>query len=190
MSITCLIVPGLITSDERDGLFAEAFEHRPEAPRRERDHCQIVDGRQFLGPARYWYSVGGELREKVLFSLPDRIAAATSISLHPVQSNYLYYGRGDHLGLHHDQARSPLTVVALLGGDAEPLCVHPELVGAPLEELPTWADPQTHRGGRKMFLQDGPLLLSGGIVPHHRDPHEGADEITLVTFSFDAEEGR
>jgi hypothetical protein len=187
MSTTCLVVPDLIADEEREQLLAEAQAQRPTAQRCDRPGSRIVDANQFLGPAHFWYSLDGELRRAVHRRVAERAGARIDVPLHPVQSNYLYYGPGDSLGLHHDQARCPYAVVALLSGDAEPLCVHSELAGVPPTELDSIADPATHRGGTKIELADGPMLISGGVIPHHRDPHGGSNEIVLVTFCFGLE---
>ena len=73
-----------------------------------------MDGHQFLGPARYWYSLEGRLRLALQSDLAARVSRRIDWPLVAVQSNYLYYEEGDFLGLHHDQARCPFTVIALL----------------------------------------------------------------------------
>jgi len=184
MAITCTTVPDLLDQSERAELLVEAAALRDGAERRDRPGWQVVDGTQFLGPAHYWFSAEGTVRPRVHAALAARIGERLSIAVHPVQSNYLYYGPGDSLGLHHDQARCPFALVTLLDGEAEPLCVHPELAGAAVEGLATLVSPGGHTGGGPVALQDGPLLLSGCAVPHHRDAHEGDVEITIATFCF------
>jgi len=187
MSSTCLISPSLLTPEERGDLLAEATHQRSRAKRCDRPGWRVVDGWQFLGPARFSYSLDGELREEVHLRLAERVTELIQRRLYPVQSNYLYYGNGDFLGLHHDQARCPFAVIALLSGDAGPLCVHPELVDAPPEDLAALVEPDGHQDGKSMALQEGPLLLSGGVLPHHRDPHAALEPITIVTFCFGVE---
>jgi hypothetical protein len=144
----------------------------------------VVDGWQFLGPARFSYSLDGRVRGDVERGVAERVSGVLGVPVRPVQSNYLYYDAGEFLGLHHDQARCPYTVVVLLDGPADPLCLHPELEGAAPDELSRLLSPRGHDGGRSMPLQDGPLLLSGTEVPHHRDRHTGDRPLALVTFSF------
>jgi hypothetical protein len=116
--------------------------------------------------------------------LVPRVSKIAGIAMKPVQSNYLYYEPGDFLGLHHDQARCPYTVIALLGGPAEPLCLHPELIGVPPAELADLVEPGGHRGGTNVSLDKETLLFAGGVLPHHRPPHQAPAPITIVTFCF------
>ena len=88
----------------------------PAAERCDRPGWRVVDGWQFLGPARFWYSLDGEIREEVQLRLAERVTELIQRRLYPVQSNYLYYGDGDFLGLHHDQARCPFAVIARAAG--------------------------------------------------------------------------
>lgn len=179
-----LSAPTLLVADEREELLRETRRHRAAAQRCDRLGWRVVDERQYLGPAHFWYSLEGEARQRVHQEVAARASALAKVQLHPVQSNYLYYGPGDSLGLHHDQSRCPYAVVALLNGDADPLCLHPELAGVRPAELAPIDDPETHQGGTKVPLQDGPLLIHGELVPHHRDPHPGEEEVTIVTFCF------
>lgn len=184
MPTACLIASDLLDRDEQRWLRAEAATHRPSALRCDRPGWSVVDGWQFLGPARFSYSLDGRLRDDVGRGVAERVGGVLGVPVRPVQSNYLYYDAGEFLGLHHDQARCPYTVVVLLDGPADPLCLHPELEGAAPHELSPLLSPRGHDGGQRMSLQDGPLVLSGTEVPHHRDRHAGDVPITLVTFSF------
>ncbi|MFE7077098.1 hypothetical protein ACFU96_44135 [Streptomyces sp. NPDC057620] len=179
-----MVSPGLITDAERKELLAEATFHRARARRTVRPDWRVVDGRQFLGPARFWYSLDGVRREALHERLEPRVRALTARPMRPVQSNYLYYEQGDFLGLHHDQARCPYTVIALLDGPAEPLCLHSEVVGVPAEQLSGLVEPGGHTGGTELSLSDGALVFAGGVLPHHRMPRRTADRITIVTFCF------
>jgi hypothetical protein len=177
--------PALLTADERSELRAEAQkEQQASIQRNERPGWRIVDGVQFLGPASFSYSLSGPARLALQPTLAKRLGEAAGLDVVAVQSNYLFYGPGDFLGLHHDQPRCPYTVVALLDGDAEPLCLHPEAVGTEPADLVPLLDPVTHTGGVGVSLADGPLLLAGTRVPHHRDPHGGGSDVTIVTFCF------
>jgi hypothetical protein len=179
----CAPFPGLLTEPEREELLAEATAHRPGALRTDRPGWRVVMDEQFLGPARYWYSLEGDARFGMQHRLASRVTEKIRVQLQPVQSNYLYYGDGDFLGLHHDQARCPFTVIALLDGAAEPLCVHHELIGVPAAELGPLVAPGGHRGGQTMDLHDGPVIIAG-VVPHHRVEHRGSELLTIATFCF------
>ncbi len=175
----------LLTAQERAKLLQEAQKERPvHGQRNERPGWRIVDGRQFLGPARFSYCLTGDSRLAIQQKLAERASELLGLRLEPVQSNYLYYEHGDFLGLHHDQQRCPYTIVALLEGEAEPLCLHPEQMDTPPGELAPLLDPDGHRGGLGVSLADGPLLIAGTLVPHHRDPHLDSGTITIGTFCF------
>jgi hypothetical protein len=180
----CATAPGLLTDTERRDLLTEATAARDAAQRTDRPDWKVVDGHQFLGPARYWYSLEGRLRLALQFDLAARVSRRIDWPLVAVQSNYLYYEEGDFLGLHHDQARCPFTVIALLEGDAEPLCVHRELIGVPAAELGPLVEPDGHRGGEPVDLRDGPVVISGCVLPHHRMDHGGEGALTIATFCF------
>ncbi|MGP4050246.1 hypothetical protein [Streptomyces sp. 2A115] len=180
----CMVSDDLIAEAERNDLLAEATCHRAQARRTDRPDWRVVDGQQFLGPARFWYSLEGPRREALHERLEPRVHALTGRPLRPVQSNYLYYEQGDFLGLHHDQVRCPYTVIALLDGPAEPLCLHPEMVGVPAERLSRLVEPGGHTGGSELSLNDGVLVFAGAVLPHHRRPHRTAVPITVVTFCF------
>jgi len=141
MSATFVIASGLVSQEERQQLLGEARDHHCQAKRYDRRGWCVVDDRQFLGPARFWYAPHGQVREEVHRRLAVRATRLIDIKLRPVQSNYLFYDPGDFLGLHHDQARCPFAVIVLLEGDAGPLCVHPELQDAPPEDLGAYSSP-------------------------------------------------
>lgn len=175
----------LLTERERVVLLREALKERPvHGQRNERPGWRIVAGGQFLGPARFSYCLTGDSRLALQQELAERASDLLGLRLEAVQSNYLYYEHGDFLGLHHDQQRCPYTIVALLEGEAEPLCLHPEQMDASPEELASLLDPDGHRGGLGVSLADGPLLIAGTLVPHHRDLHLGPGTITIGTFCF------
>ena len=185
MEGTWLQATTLLTAEERSELLAEARKERhTSVQRNERAGWRIVDDVQFLGPARFSYSLGGPARLALQPTLAARLGEVAGLDVIAVQSNYLFYGPGDFLGLHHDQQRCPYTVVALLDGDAEPLCLHPEAIGTAPADLVPLLDPATHTGGLGVSLAAGPLLLAGTRLPHHRNPHESEGEVTIVTFCF------
>jgi hypothetical protein len=179
-----LLAPDLLAESELQQLAAEALAERPHWERRDRAGWAIVNEKQFVGPAQYWYGVTGDYRPEIGRKLARRLADVAGLDVRPVQSNYLYYGHGDYLGLHHDQHRCPYAVIALLDGDAEPLCLHPELIGARLEDLARFLEPGGHEGGTRVSLAKGPLLVAGTMLPHHREPHALPEMITIVTFCF------
>ena len=179
-----LLAPELLDESEIRHLRAEAFAERPHWERRDRPGWQVVDDKQFLGPAHFWFGITGDYRLEVERTLAERLVDAAGLDVRPVQSNYLYYGDGDYLGLHHDQQRCPYSVIVLLDGEAEPLCLHPELIGTRPEGLARLLEPGGHHGGTLISLADGPLLVSGTTIPHHREPHALPEMITIVTFCF------
>ncbi len=104
--------------------------------------------------------------------------------LEPIQSNYLYYDRGDFLGLHHDQGRCEYTLIVWLDGPLDETCLHPELRGVAADKIiETWSDAPPC-GGVSVRLDDGPLFLHGVSIPHHRRPHRYEAPLTLATFCF------
>jgi len=186
MTGTALIAPSLVTEQERRDMLVEAEVHLPTASRSDRSNWKIVDGRQLLGPARFSYSLRGDIRQQVQRRVADRAAKLVDVPVQPIQSNYLYYFRGDYLGLHHDQARCPLSAIVLLGGDAGPLCVHSEPRAISIEQFSDF-DPTVEHEGSRFMLQQGPLLLWGGLLPHHRDPHTAVRPAIIVTFCLGIE---
>lgn len=184
ISALCVTSASLMSPAEQRRLLDEATRLRPDARTTDRPGWRVVNGRQFLGPALFKYSLDGDAREVMHRALVPRVREIAGIPLRPVQSNYLYYERGDFLGLHHDQARCPYTVIALLDGPAEPLCLHQELIGVPPADLVGLVEPGGHRGGTDVSLDRGALLFAGTVLPHHRVPHQPPAPITIVTFCF------
>jgi hypothetical protein len=184
MTPSCVLRPQLLDGAERAALLAESRDCRSGAVLTVREHWQVVDGWQFLGPARFSYSLDGDVHRIVADRLAVRAGAELGTPLRAVQSNFLYYEPGDFLGLHHDQERCPVTVIALLEGDAAPLCTHPELTRAPVDRLALLVDAGGDCAGERVDLAAGPLLIHGGEIPHHRLPHPGPDPLSIVTFCF------
>jgi hypothetical protein len=65
MSATFVIATGLVSQQEQQELLAEARDHHSRAERYGRPRWRVVDDRQFLGPARFWYAPHGQIREDV-----------------------------------------------------------------------------------------------------------------------------
>ena len=176
---------GLLEERELEQLRDDARHQREQLSSKERTDWSVVDGWQILGPARYSYSADGDVRDAIQRQVVDRVSARSGLALVPVQSNYLYYAEGDFLGLHLDQARCQYTVIMRLDGPSEPVCMHPELAGLDAETVRArWTDDAC--GGVPVALEDGPLLVHGVSVPHHRRPHPFEEPLTMVTFCFRA----
>jgi len=179
--------PSLVSSEEREALRLEASRLSGDARTNERYGFQLVDGVQLLSPARNRSVADGDVRCNLhTLTLVDRLLALLGRHVKAIVSSYLYYGRDDFLGLHIDQRLCQLTVLVLLDGDAGPLILHPELCDIPGESLlrysqEHWGHPP---GGTAVHLQDGPLVLQGALIPHHRPPHKGDGEITLAAFCY------
>ncbi|MFJ9821010.1 hypothetical protein ACIRU3_38280 [Streptomyces sp. NPDC101151] len=181
------IAPDLMTVDERNRLYREAGQYRPDAELKDRRGYSVVNGTQLLSPARNRFAEAGAHRDDLHTKvLPRRLARLLGHPVRPSVSCYLYYGPDDHLGLHTDQRVCPLTVLVLLSGDAGPLHTHPELSDVPVQTLLRLSRKHGGHppGGNPLSLQDGPLLLQGSRIPHHRLPHRGPGELSLATFCF------
>ena len=183
------VAPGLITGAELAPLRAEARDLRPSATRRERrERAAAPDGRMVCALRNWFAGDGAAVQREVREVLCPRLAAMTGEPLVPTHSSYLYYGRGDFLGLHRDHPTCVITVLLWLSGPAGDLRVHPELADVPDREIDRlaarWRDDPP--GGINVDLQDGPVVLRGSVVPHHRPPHPYDDELSIATFCFTA----
>jgi hypothetical protein len=176
-------VTGLITARERRRLLDEARGERVQAQRRKRDGFQLVSGQQLLGPVRNWAATGA-VCDEILHVMSVRFAELVHPDLRSAQACYLYYDRGDFVGLHHDKARCQYDVLVILDGDAGPLCLHPELVGLAPQRLLADARSGMLAAGQPVYLQPGPLVLAGRTTPHHRPPHAAGDPLTIASFCF------
>jgi hypothetical protein len=168
----------------------EALLMRGTAQRNERADFQLVDGCQLLSPARNWYATAGNRRSELHeHTLGERLRSVLDARLEPSVSCYLYYEPGDFLGLHTDQVACPFTVLVLLDGNAGPVFLHPELRAMEPEKLLHHAVSHDGHppGGIAVRLRDGPLVLAGSAIPHHRPPHLGSAEVALATFCFGAD---
>lgn len=184
------VSPELVPAAERAALRREALQVRDTALRNERGDFSLVDGNQLLSPARNWSASTGdrrcELHEQALSS---RLCSLLDMHLEASLSSYLYYEPDDFLGLHTDQAACRFAVLVWLDGNAGSLFVHPQLRGVAPEHLLQHA--VRHNGhppdGIPVRLQDGPLLLAGNAIPHHRPRHVGTSEVVLAAFCFRAD---
>ncbi|MFG1878526.1 hypothetical protein ACGFIV_27145 [Sphaerisporangium sp. NPDC049003] len=178
----------LVTPGEQELLRSEALRLRASADTRIRRDPKLVDDAQLTSPASGWYTSGGDVRWDLhQRTLVDRLGGMLGRSVQAVVSSYLYYGRGDFIGLHTDQGACQLTVLVLLDGTAGPLWVHPELCGLSAAELlqHTREHGVCPPGGVAVDLGDGPTLLHGQLLPHHRSPHEDDREIALAAFCYE-----
>jgi hypothetical protein len=177
-------LPSLLVPDELVELRRDAITRRAGSEVKEREGWQIIDGWQLLGPARYAHTPAGDVRDAIAVGLVGRLNASVGLDLEPVQSNYLYYDRDDFLGLHHDQERCVYTLIVWLDGPLDETCLHPELRGVTSATIAeTWSD-APKCGGLAVRLDDGPLLLHGVSIPHHRRPHRYETPLALATFCF------
>jgi len=176
--------PGLLTASELADLTDEAAGSRVEVERNERDEFSLAEGERLLGPVRNQWSTAGTRRADLHGELAERLAGRLGPDPVPTVSCYLYYGTGDFIDLHKDQPRCEVELLVWLAGDAGPLCLHPELAALPPEELLATARSGVHPPGVAVRLQDAPLLLAGGVIPHHRPPHGGRERVALAAFCF------
>lgn len=185
------VSPELVPAAERAALRREALQVRDTARRNERGDFRLVDDKQLLSPARNWSADAGDRRRELHEqALGGRLASLLKVRLGASLSSYLYYERDDFLGLHTDQAACRFAVLVWLDGNAGPLFVHPQLRGVAPEQLLQQA--VRHNGhppdGIPVRLQDGPLLLAGNAIPHHRPRHAGTSEVVLAAFCFTAKQ--
>ena len=181
-------IPGVIPAEWSSRLREEAEGLRSTAVRRERQGFELTAEGRMLGALRNWYAGDGPAAKDVeeLGRLASRLAPWSGGLLEPVHSSYLYYARGDYLGLHRDHLSCAITLLVWLSGPAGPLHVHPEL--QELDErslLRTATQWNGHPpGGVAVDLRNGPVVLRGHVVPHDRPPHAHRDELILATFCF------
>jgi hypothetical protein len=140
-----------------------------------------------------WYAGDGIVDKEIdeLGRLTSRLARWSGARLRPTNSSYLYYARGDFLGIHRDHVSCPITLLVWLSGPAGPLHVHPELHKVDEQVLlgtaNTWSGHPP--GGVDVDIRRAPVLLPGNVVPHDRPPHGHDEELGLATFCFALAEG-
>lgn len=186
LAVPYLRLPHLVSPDEQRALLDDALLARANAELSERTSFQLVAEQRLLGPVRNRFSaVDGPRSRLHRDELPGRIAAAAGVTVRPSLSCYLYYDRGDFIGLHQDQPSCSLAVLVWLAGDTGPLILHPELNGLPAQALLLHAVRHSGHppGGVAVRLHEAPLLLYGNRVPHHRPPVD--HEIIIGAFCFD-----
>jgi hypothetical protein len=184
----------LISADERERLYDEARTERPYAQRLVTDRfCRSPDGRA-LAPSRQWVANPGEALTELHRSREVAVGLRRLArrAVRPTFCSYVYYGPGDFVGLHSDDADCAIVVLAWLGGPAGPLYVNPELQGLSpgrllREARRTGGHPV---GGVELQLKEGTAVLAGDRVPHHRAPHGYKRELTLATLCFGLANGR
>lgn len=182
------LIPGVIPADWSSRLREEANGLRSTAVRRERQGFELTAEGRMLGALRNWYAGDGPASHDVdeLGRLAARLAVWSRELLQPMHSSYLYYARGDHLGLHRDHVSCAVTLLVWLSGPAGPLHIHPELRELDEESLLHTATEWSGHppGGAEVDLRSGPVVLRGHHVPHDRPPHPHGEELVLSTFCF------
>jgi hypothetical protein len=160
----------------------------PCANRNRRDSYQLVDDGRLLGPVRNWVGITGEARNLLHAALAARLAAVVASPVSPTLSCYLYYEPDDFVELHQDRARCTSEVLVWLSGEPAPLCLHPELANVRPGTLIHHARAGiAHRATTAAAqIRDGPLVMSGTAVPHHRLPHPGQGKLTIAVFCYAA----
>src|SRR5205823_2549558 len=104
-------------------------------------------------------------------------------------SAYLFYGPGDHAGLHADLRKCELVLLAPLAGNLRPLVLHPSLVGATPADLmaagvETGGAPE---GGTPLpSPRSGATALRGRDLPHHRPQCRPDEKGVVVTLCYQA----
>jgi hypothetical protein len=184
------LIPDIVRDAWASRLREEADEIRPSASRRERRGFELTPEGRMLGALRNWYAGDGtaDKDDKELGGLASRLAQWSGRLLQPAHSSYLYYGRGDFLGLHRDHESCTLTVLVWLSGPAGPLFVHPELQGlnepSLLRAATRWNGHPP--GGVEIDIRRGPVVLRGHVLPHDRPAHPHVEELVLTTLCFSA----
>lgn len=182
-----IVAPDLLTPQELSPLREEASKLRASASRRERQVHNVASGGRILCTLRNWCSTDGKAAKHLLRALlAPRLCTVLCDTVIATHWSYLYYGRGDFLGLHRDHPTCELTVLVWLSGPSGALQLHPELAGMHDEEIARiaerWHDHPP--GGTSIDLRQGPLILRGSEVPHNRLPHPYDDELVVATFCF------
>jgi len=182
------LIPGVIPADWSSRLREEANGLRSTAVRRERQGFELTAEGRMLSALRNWYAGDGtaDKDDDERAALATRLAPWAGERLDPAHASYLYYARGDFLGLHRDHVSCGLTVLVWLSGPAGPLYLHPELQDLDEQSLHAVARQSSGHppGGVEVDIRAGPVVLRGHVLPHDRPPHPHDEELVLTTFCF------
>jgi hypothetical protein len=181
-------MPNQLTQQDLSRLSAEAAQNRSHADEEDREIEREFNFDHFIARCRNLSATGKALKEiHHGDTLVRAVSQVAGCSLAPTLTNYLYYRKGDFIGLHRDQRVCHSVLLVWLRGPGGPLHIHPDLLGADLGELfslsrrwnghPPYSQPY--------FLQDGPLLMTGSQHPHHRPPHEDDEDLIIAAFCFE-----
>jgi hypothetical protein len=182
------LIPGVVPDAWASRLREEASRLRTSAVRREREGFVLTTEGRMLGALQNWYMGDGiaDKDEREVDALAERLRSWSGDRLTGVHSSYLYYARGDFLGLHRDHGSCTLTVLVWLTGSAGPLYLHPELQDLDEQRLLSVARQWNGHppGGVEVDIRDGPVVVRGHLVPHDRPPHPHDEELILTTVCF------
>jgi len=182
------LIPGVVPDSWSSRLREEAKRLRSTAERRERQGFELTAEGRMLGALRNWYAGDGSEDKDVdeVGWLASRLAQWSGALLQHKHSSYLYYARGDYLGLHRDHVSCAVTLLVWLSGPAGPLHIHPELTELDEQSLLRTATQWNGHppGGVEVDIRRGPVVLRGHVVPHDRPPHPHREELILATFCF------
>jgi hypothetical protein len=182
------LIPGIVPASWAARLQEEASRLRSSAARRERRGFELTADSRMLGPLRNWYAGDGTVDKdsEELGGVAARLTLWSGERMEPMHSSYLYYARGDFLGLHRDHVSCALTVLVWLSGPAGPLYVHPELQDLDEQSLLRAVNQWNGHppGGVEVDIRRGPVVLRGHVVPHDRPPHPHGEELILTTLCF------
>ncbi|MFG2073827.1 hypothetical protein SAMN05421874_10557 [Nonomuraea maritima] len=120
-------------------------------------------------------------------SMIAAVSRAAGVVVEPSVATYIYYRKGDFIALHRDQEICKTVLLVWLAGPGGPLHVHPDLSHLDPDQLSRVSrEAGGHpANGARHLLQEGPLLMTGSVVPHHRPPHDGDEELVMASFCFD-----
>lgn len=180
-------MPDLLTQQDLSRLSAEAVEARSHVKEKDREIERECNSDRFITRCRYLSAKGKMLKEVHHgIALVGTVSQVAGCSLVPTLTSYLYYRKGDFIGLHRDQHICHSVLLVWLNGPGGPLHIHPDLLDANFGELFSmsrrWNGHPPH--SQPHFLQEGPLLMTGSRYPHHRRPHEGDEDLMIAAFCF------
>lgn len=181
---------GALHADTVALLTDEARRLRPSAELVETTEYDLGgNGQKVRSPMRFRAAFAREALQRVHESdiLAELASELSGCEMQPTETAYLYFGRGDFIGLHTDIPACELTFLVPLGAAAPPLVAHPELRGREPSDLLELAR-QTHGapdGGLAFPLPaDGLLVLTGQVAPHQTRPVGDAADAVLATLCF------